>query len=66
MAYKMWGVSLYWYLLHQNIGFCIMNELRAFGVSNEVLLVSFAMIGTISLAFGVNHILRFVPTRLIK
>lgn len=43
-----------------------MNELRVFGVSNEALLVSFAMIGTISLAFGVNHILKFIPTKLIK
>ena len=63
---KWGGVSLYWYLLHQNIGFCIMNELRAFGVSSEALLVSFAMIGTISLAFGVKHILKFIPTKLIK
>lgn len=63
---KWGGVSFYWYLLHQNIGFCIMNELRGVGVTDEFCLVTSALVFTLVLAFGVDSILKFVPKKIYK
>lgn len=63
---KMGGVSFIWYLLHQNIGFCIINILRNLGIINEVILLSVALIGTLLLAFSVNYFIRLVPRKLFK
>lgn len=63
---KCGGVSFYWYLLHQNIGFCIMNELRGVGVTDEFCLVTSALVFTLVIAFGVDCILKFVPKKIFK
>ena len=63
---KCGGVSFYWYLLHQNIGFCIMNELRNIGVTGELWLLTAALVTTLVIAFGVESILRFIPKKIFK
>lgn len=60
------GVSFYWYLLHQNIGFCIINELRALGITNESCLLCSALGGTLLMAFGVNYVLKLIPAKIYK
>jgi len=63
---KWGGVSFYWYLLHQNIGFCVINELREVGISNKSLLLCSALGGTLLLAFGIDYILKSVPAKIFK
>lgn len=63
---KCGGVSFCWYLLHQNIGFCIMNELRYVGVHNEVVLVGCALLVTLFISFIVDRIIAFLPTKLFE
>ena len=63
---KWGGVSFYWYLLHQNIGFCLMNELRGVGVSDEFYLVTSALFLTLIIAFGVDGILKYIPKKIFK
>ena len=60
------SVSFIWYLLHQNIGYCLMNVMREFHITSEWLLVVAAMTITLTLSFAVNVFCKKIPTKLIK
>lgn len=63
---KLGNISFAWYLVHSNIGFCIMIWLWQHNICNELVCVSTAIISTLFLAYIVDCALQRIPTKLIK
>lgn len=62
---KLGEMSFVWYLLHQNIGYSIINELRAYGIQQELFLIFAAMTLTLSLSYMVYVCIRKIPTKIL-
>ena len=62
---KLGEMSFVWYLLHQNIGYCIINELRDHGIRQEFYLIFVAMTLTLILSYMVYICLRKIPTKIL-
>lgn len=58
------NISFSWYLIHQNIGYCIINVARNFGISSEFFLVSLAISLTLILAIPINKLLDLIPKKI--
>lgn len=63
---KLGNISFAWYLVHSNIGFCIMIWLMQHGICDELVCVSVAIVSTLLLAFVVDCGLQRIPTKLMK
>lgn len=62
---KLGEMSFVWYLLHQNIGYCIINELRGYGIQRELYLIFLAMTLTLALSCIVYVCIRKIPTKIL-
>ena len=65
VLFKLGSISFIWYLLHQNIGYCLMNQLRLYGFYEEYILVLIAMVCTLFLSYIIDIVCKSIPSKLM-